>query len=167
MFFPPPPPSPSPPSSSRIPHLKCIHIPTKPMAVVPFFFSFAELNHPCLSSLVEVFNSETHVFMAIETLDGGSMRDELRRGGLVDEARARGLFQQVGRFPLRGCRCMYSRPRWVTIARPSRSRLRFVCFNALRGRQEQPVCVCICLYVACVACGCRSIVLTKGIHFQA
>lgn len=55
----------------------------------------AELDHPCVVKLIEVFNSEEHVFMAMEAVDGRDLHEELRRRGRMDEARARGLFQQV------------------------------------------------------------------------
>lgn len=48
--------------------------------------------------LVEVFNSETHVFMAMEVFNGRELREELRRQGRLDESTARDLFQQVGPY---------------------------------------------------------------------
>lgn len=56
----------------------------------------AELDHPCVVKLIEVFNSETHVFMAMETVDGRKLHEELTHLGRIDETRARDLFQQVG-----------------------------------------------------------------------
>lgn len=53
------------------------------------------LDHPCVVKLIEVFNSEEHVFIAMEAVDGVDLHEELRRRGRMDEARARGLFQQV------------------------------------------------------------------------
>lgn len=46
--------------------------------------------------LIEVFNSETHVFMAMEAVGGRELHEELVRRGRAGEARARELFQQVG-----------------------------------------------------------------------
>lgn len=62
-----------------------------------FFFSCAaELDHPCVVKLIEVFNSETQVFMAMEAVAGRELHEELMCHGRVDETRARNLFQQVG-----------------------------------------------------------------------
>ncbi len=49
-----------------------------------------------MAKLIEVFNSETHVFMAMEVFHGRELHEELRRQGRLDESRARDLFQQVG-----------------------------------------------------------------------
>ncbi|CAB1113343.1 unnamed protein product [Ectocarpus sp. CCAP 1310/34] len=54
-----------------------------------------ELDHPCVVKLVEVFNSETHVFMAMETIEGRELRTELRREGYLSEERSRNIFQQL------------------------------------------------------------------------
>lgn len=60
-----------------------------------------ELDHPSVVKLIEVFNSETHVFMAMEAVDGRELYEELMRQGRVDETRARDLFQQVGNEAMR------------------------------------------------------------------
>ncbi|CAN0201256.1 unnamed protein product, partial [Ectocarpus sp. 12 AP-2014] len=54
-----------------------------------------ELDHPCVVKLVEVFNSETHVFMAMEAIEGRELRTELRREGYLSEERSRNIFQQL------------------------------------------------------------------------
>ncbi|CAM9908326.1 unnamed protein product, partial [Scytosiphon promiscuus] len=54
-----------------------------------------ELDHPSVVKLIEVFNSETHVFMAMEGVDGTDLREELRLEGRMDEDQARDIFQQV------------------------------------------------------------------------
>lgn len=102
-----------------------------------------------MSALVEVFNSETHVFMAMDAVDGGDLQSELVREGHVDEARARGLFQQVGgsvyfREEPSG---VYFCGGWMTLARLGSARI------------VQPPCVytttparaCV-VYIALVCC---------------
>lgn len=57
----------------------------------------AELDHPSVVKLIEVFNSETHVFMAMEAVAGRALHEELVRHGRMSEMRARDIFQQVDR----------------------------------------------------------------------
>ena len=45
--------------------------------------------------LIEVFNSDTHVFMAMEAVDGRELYDEINRKGKLEERRASDLFLQV------------------------------------------------------------------------
>lgn len=55
----------------------------------------SELDHPSVVKLIEVFNSDTHVFMAMEAVDGRELYDEINRKGMLEEARASDLFKQV------------------------------------------------------------------------
>ncbi|CAN0105640.1 unnamed protein product, partial [Laminaria digitata] len=54
-----------------------------------------ELDHPSVVKLIEVFNSDTHVFMAMEAVDGRELYDEINRKGMLEEHRASDLFQQL------------------------------------------------------------------------
>lgn len=48
--------------------------------------------------LKEVFNSQTHVYMAMEAVDGRELFEEMAEKGKMDETRARGLFVQVNYY---------------------------------------------------------------------
>lgn len=45
--------------------------------------------------LIEVFNSQTHVYMAMEAVHGRELFEEVTEHGRMTESRARDLFVQV------------------------------------------------------------------------
>lgn len=53
------------------------------------------MDHPAVVKLVEVFNSQTHVYMAMEAVDGRELFEEMAAAGKMDEVNARNLFKQV------------------------------------------------------------------------
>lgn len=54
-----------------------------------------DMKHPCILKLMEVFNSPTHVFLAMEEMGGRKLSEEMEIKGRFGEDKARGLFLQV------------------------------------------------------------------------
>lgn len=79
----------SPPISLRVP------IPLSLCLFISVSLALSELDHPSVVKLIEVFNSDTHVFMAMEAVDGQELYAEINRKGMLEEHRARDLFHQV------------------------------------------------------------------------
>jgi len=58
---------------------------------------FAQLNHPNVAKLVEVFDVRTHVFLVMEMLTGGELFDRIQNLGAYSEVDAAGACSQMCR----------------------------------------------------------------------